>query len=80
MDPAKEAAAQAARLANNTTTLADEWAARGEDWRDKLRQRAEEKRAATELGLTEPDADAVNAACFALANQPDEPRRHANAQ
>ncbi len=40
VDPAKEASAQAARLANHTTTLAHEYARQGRDWEEALRQRA----------------------------------------
>jgi capsid protein len=42
VDPAKEATAQRTRLANHTTTLADEYARRGQDWETQLRQRAKE--------------------------------------
>lgn len=52
VDPLKEASAQRERLANNTTTLADEWAARGHDWESKLRQRAKEIQLLKELGIT----------------------------
>jgi lambda family phage portal protein len=52
VDPAKEAAAQATRLANLTTTLADEYARRGLDWEAQLRQRAKEIALMQELGLT----------------------------
>ena len=64
VDPAKEATAQATRLANLTTTLADEYARRGLDWEAQLRQRAKEVALMIELGLltapaastpTEPD-------------------------
>ena len=64
VDPAKEATAQATRLANHTTTLAQEFARQGRDWEDALRQRAKEVTLMTELGLiaapaaptpTEPD-------------------------
>ena len=51
VDPAKEANAQATRLANNTTTLADEYAKRGQDWESQLRQRARELALMRELGL-----------------------------
>lgn len=66
VDPAKEANAQATRLASNTTTLAAEYARQGRDWEAELRQRAKEVALATELGLTavatpaasdEPDDD-----------------------
>ncbi len=51
VDPAKEATAQATRLANHTTTLADEYARRGQDWETQLRQRAKELALMNELGL-----------------------------
>jgi capsid protein len=51
VDPAKEANAQATRLANHTTTLAFEYARQGRDWEDALRQRAKELALMSELGL-----------------------------
>ena len=56
VDPAKEATAQATRLANLTTTLADEYARRGLDWEAQLRQRAKELALITALGLTPAQA------------------------
>ena len=56
VDPAKEASAQATRLANHTTTLASEYARQGKDWETELHQRAKEKRLMKELGLTEAEA------------------------
>lgn len=53
IDPAKEANAQATRLANHSTTLADEYARRGQDWETQLRQRAKEISLMTELGLVQ---------------------------
>ena len=53
VDPAKEANAQATRLASHTTTLAYEYARQGRDWEIELHQRAKEKQLMTELGLTE---------------------------
>ena len=53
VDPAKEANAQATRLASNTTTLAAEYAKAGLDWESELRQRAREKALMRELGLDE---------------------------
>ena len=53
VDPAKEANAQATRLANNTTTLAYEYARQGKDWEAELRQRAKERQLMRELGLTD---------------------------
>lgn len=62
VDPAKEANAQATRLANHSTTLADEYARRGLDWETQLRQRAKEVSLMAELGLApaavQPDDDA----------------------
>ncbi len=52
VDPAKEANAQATRLANHTTTLAHEYARQGRDWEEALRQRAKEMALMEELGLT----------------------------
>jgi lambda family phage portal protein len=52
VDPAKEATAQATRLANHTTTLAAEFARQGRDWEQELRQRAKELVLMDELGLT----------------------------
>ncbi len=52
VDPAKEASAQAQRLASNTTTLASEYAKQGKDWESELRQRAKEVALMQELGLT----------------------------
>jgi len=51
VDPAKEANAQATRLANHTTTLADEYARRGLYWETQVRQRAKELVLMNELGL-----------------------------
>ena len=51
VDPAKEATAQATRLASHTTTLAAEYARQGKDWETELRQRAKEVKLAKELGL-----------------------------
>ncbi len=52
VDPAKEANAQATRLASNTTTLATEYARQGKDWETELRQRAKEVALMKKLGLT----------------------------
>jgi lambda family phage portal protein len=51
VDPAKEATAQATRLANHTTTLAYEFARQGRDWEEAIRQRAVELALMNELGL-----------------------------
>jgi len=52
VDPAKEATAQAIRLRNLTTTLAQEYARTGQDWETALEQIARERRKMEELGLT----------------------------
>ena len=57
VDPAKEANAQATRLASNTTTLAYEYGRAGKDWEVELRQRAKEVLLMRELGLV-PEASA----------------------
>lgn len=69
VDPAKEANAQATRLASNTTTLAAEYAKCGLDWESELRQRAKEVALMNELGL--PTAQATPAAP-ARPNPPDQ--------
>jgi len=51
VDPAKEANAQATRLASHTTTLAYEYARQGRDWENALKQRAKELALMRELGL-----------------------------
>lgn len=62
VDPAKEASAQATRLASHTTTLADEYARRGQDWETQLRQRGKEKQLMDELGLTQAEPVPPNSA------------------
>lgn len=56
VDPVKEADATTIKIANNTTTLADECAKVGGDWRQILKQRAAEKALMRELGLEESPA------------------------
>ncbi len=51
VDPAKEARGQETRLANNTTTLAAEFARQGLDWEVELRQREKEVKLMKDLGL-----------------------------
>ncbi len=65
VDPAKEASAQAIRLSNHTTTLAEEYARRGLDWEEQVRQRAKEVALLAELGIThEAPAEAETAAAM----------------
>ncbi len=56
VDPVKEANAQAIRIANRVTTLADECAREGKDYELVFRQIAREMALARELGLTEAAA------------------------
>lgn len=57
-DPTKEAEAQATRIKSGTTTLADEWAAAGYDWREKADQQAVERAYYKSLKIPYP-GDAV---------------------
>lgn len=52
IDRAKEAAGAEVELGLNLTTLAKEYADRGQNWQDELRQRAKELRFMRELGLS----------------------------
>ena len=60
VDPSKEATAQEKRLANNTTSLAAEYAKQGKDWETELRQIAKEKELMKELGITPQEAQPDN--------------------
>ncbi|MBL9030148.1 MAG: phage portal protein, partial [Phycisphaerae bacterium] len=71
VDPAKEASAQATRLANHTTTLAAEFARAGRDWEQELRQRAKELTLMNELGLALPTTQTATPAANAPADTPD---------
>ncbi len=51
VDPAKEANAQATRLASRTTSLAREYARQGLDWEAELRQIAKERELMSDLGI-----------------------------
>jgi lambda family phage portal protein len=51
IDPEKEAKAQETRLRNYTTTLRDEFARNGQDWRDAMKQRAAELAFISALGM-----------------------------
>jgi len=59
VDPIKEANAQRVRLESNTTTLSDEWGAKGFDWEEKLEQKARENKKMEELGLSFGDVTAA---------------------
>lgn len=56
VDPAKEANAQRIKLNSLTTTLEDEYAAKGQDWRRKIDQIADERTYLAEKGLTIEEA------------------------
>lgn len=71
VDPLKESSAQATRLAAHTTTLADEYARKGQDWETQLRQRAKEVALMTELGLV-PDSETLNSPLEPVHVQPVE--------
>jgi len=71
VDPAKEANAQATRLANHTTTLAAEFARQGRDWEQELRQRAKELTLMNELGLTLATAQTAGPAANAPVEDSD---------
>lgn len=55
VDPIKDAKAEQQRLANGTTTLRDECAARGFDWEEVIVQRAREMEALQTAGLAAAD-------------------------
>lgn len=59
IDPEKEARAAETNLKNNRTTLADEWARRGEDYRKKLKQRGRERALEIEYGIVPAASAAV---------------------
>lgn len=52
IDPEKDAKTDDLELKNGTTTLAEIYARKGQDWEEQLRQRAREIALARELGLT----------------------------
>jgi capsid protein len=76
VDPAKEASAQATRLVSHTTTLAEEYARRGLDWEEQLRQRAKEIALMNQLGLP-PSAGSIVPATEEPEDAEDEPAARA---
>jgi lambda family phage portal protein len=72
VDPAKEASAQATRLANHTTTLADEYARRGQDWESQIRQRAKEMALLKELGIAPVAAQPARPSAEESDNEPSD--------
>lgn len=56
VDPVKEAQAAKLRMEAGLSTLEDEAAEQGKDWRDVIEQRASELAAMDRLGLTRPEA------------------------
>ncbi len=61
VDPAKEANAQATRIASRTTSLAREYARQGLDWEAELRQIAKERQLMASLGIAPADDPVVPA-------------------
>lgn len=61
VDREKEASGQQIELANNTTTLAREYARKGLDWEVELKQKARELELLRELGLSASQAAAQSA-------------------
>lgn len=75
VDPNKEANATATRLASHTTTLADEWAAKGWDWEEKIEQLKVEKKRLEDAGLLVKDiaaSDKVERLIAALMDRVEE--------
>lgn len=61
IDEQKEAAAQGIRLTNRTTTYAEEYARKGQDWEEEFEQLGEEIKRAKALGIPLPgETPAVN--------------------
>lgn len=71
VDPAKEANAQATRLASRTTSLAREYARQGLDWEAELRQIAKERELMGTLGIDTP-ADRSQQAVPASTQEADD--------
>jgi len=74
VDPAKEASAQATRLASHTTTLAEEYARRGLDWEEQIRQRAKEVALLAELGVSLSPADEAQSQANVAVMEDDDER------
>jgi capsid protein len=60
VDPAKEANAQATRLASHTTSLAAEYARVGKDWDTELRQIAKEQELMRKLNIQSAESITQN--------------------
>jgi capsid protein len=71
IDPVKEATGIQIQLENHLTTLEDEWAKRGEDWCEKLKQRAVEIKFLRDNGLTPAQALPSATSPTHPANQPE---------
>lgn len=78
IDPAKDTAAAEKRLALNVSTLADECAENGRNWRDVLHQRAKEQAYAKKLGLLPPPPPPPGTTAT-TAPEPDDEEEPANA-
>ncbi len=73
LDPTKEVTAAADRIRANLSTLEDECAELGRDWREVLEQRASERKYAAALGLPDDVAAIAPRAPAKAAPQPREP-------
>ena len=71
VDPAKEARAQAIKLATGGTTLAIEYARQGLDWEEQIKQRGRELALMREKGVETPAA--VGAEAVLAVSMADEP-------
>jgi capsid protein len=67
IDELKNAKANETKLVTGETTLADVCADNGDNWEDKLEQRARERKRMTELGIPVTDAYAGQADPTTLA-------------
>lgn len=78
IDPSKDASADAQQLANHTCTLADIYAERGEDWEEKIRQRAREVQLLREVGLMQDPAKPASGPAVAARAKRIRARRRFN--
>lgn len=70
IDPLKDASASREMLDAGLTTLAEEYAAYGQDWEEQLEQRAAERERMAELGL-EPPENAARIQPVEVVNAPE---------
>jgi len=70
-NPKDDSVSNDTNLKNGTTTLMDVWAEKGEDWEEKLEQRALEKKRAEELGLDMVQSETASALLKTEEPEPD---------